>query len=105
VWLNPPYAQPLMEQFVDKLIGALAAGRVRDAILLTHNCTDTAWVHQAESVAILMCFTKGRIKFMRADGFQASPPQGQAFFYFGGSNGRRFVEVFSPFGFIVEPIR
>ena len=47
VWLNPPYAQPLMPQFVAKLVEEVGDGRVTQAICLTHNYTDTAWFHQA----------------------------------------------------------
>jgi phage N-6-adenine-methyltransferase len=103
VWLNPPYAQPLMERFVEKLLSELAAGRVEQAILLTHNYTDTAWFHAAEAMASRICFTKGRIRFVRADGHQDSPTNGQAFFYF-GPHPERFTAVFSAFGCIVQPI-
>jgi hypothetical protein len=41
VWLNPPYAQPLIGQFAGKLIEEHSAGHVTAAIMLTHNCTDT----------------------------------------------------------------
>jgi hypothetical protein len=51
VWLNPPYSQPLIGQFIDKLIVEMAGGRVTEAILLTHNYTDTAWFHRAEKSA------------------------------------------------------
>jgi len=103
VFLNPPYTQPLMEQFVDKLLAELQAGHTAEAILLTHNYTDTVWFHKAEAIAQHICFTKGRIRFVRADGFQASPTQGQAFFYFGPHH-ERFAAVFSAFGFIVQRI-
>jgi hypothetical protein len=60
VWLNPSYAQPLMSQFVGKLVHEFTAGRVSQAIMLTHNYTDTAWFHDAQAVASLLCFTRGR---------------------------------------------
>ncbi len=99
VWLNPPYAQPLIGQFVEKLVTEFAAGNVSEAILLTHNYTDTAWFHQAEGSAKLICFTKGRIRFVDADGEECSPTQGQAMFYL-GQNGDQFRAVFRAFGFI-----
>jgi DNA N-6-adenine-methyltransferase (Dam)/Protein of unknown function (DUF3102) len=46
VWLNPPYAQPFIAQFVHKLCEERVAGRVTAAIALTHNYTDTTWFHE-----------------------------------------------------------
>lgn len=99
IWLNPPYTQPLIEQFVDKLIDEYISGHITEAILLTHNYTDTAWFHKAEAMASRLCFTRGRIKFVNPEGKEAAPTQGQAFFYL-GNNPERFSEVFSAFGFI-----
>jgi phage N-6-adenine-methyltransferase len=99
VWLNAPYAQPLLEHFVDKLIHEFTDGRVLAAIMLSHNYTDTAWFHKAEAVAQRLCFTRGRIKFMDAHGNRTAPPQGQVFFYF-GPEPDRFTVIFGEFGFI-----
>lgn len=99
IWLNPPYAQPLIGQFVDKLLEERVGGRVQQAIMLTHNYTDTSWFHRAEGLAALVCFTRGRIKFYDQDGDECSPTQGQAFFYY-GDEGDVFRQVFSQFGFI-----
>jgi len=96
IWLNPPYAQPLMANFVRKLVREVTAGNVSQAIMLTHNYTDTAWFHEAQAVAALLCFTRGRISFVGAKG---PPTQGQAFFYFGNAVDQ-FRSVFSAFGFI-----
>ena len=83
VWLNPPYTQPDIAQFVTKLLKEYTAKRTRAAILLTHNSTDTTWFHQAANVCAALCFTRGRIAFLDRHGEPASPTQGQAFFYFG----------------------
>ena len=99
VWLNPPYAQPEIEHFIDKLVGEVSAGRTSEAILLTHNYTDTAWFHTAAKAAQLICFTRGRIKFQRYDGAVGAPTQGQAFFYF-GKRMATFTTVFGEVGFI-----
>jgi phage N-6-adenine-methyltransferase len=99
VWLNPPYVQPLIAQFVEKLVVEVNAQRVDQAILLTHNYTDTAWFHQAEAAADLLCFTRGRIKFVDVDGDDCAPTQGQAFFYYGPAV-ERFRETFLQFGFV-----
>lgn len=99
VWLNPPYAQPLIGQFVDKLLEELSSGRVEQAVMLTHNYTDTSWFHRAEELAASLCFTRGRIKFYDQDGEECSPTQGQTFFYY-GDEADTFRRVFNSFGFI-----
>ncbi len=100
VWLNPPYTQPAIGEFVSKLVAELGEGNATQAIMLTHNFTDTAWFHEAASVATAICFTRGRVKFVNPAGETAAPTQGQAFFYF-GSNPAPFVARFSEIGFVV----
>lgn len=99
IWLNPPYSQPLIQQFIEKAVQEYKIKNMEQAIILTHNYTDTAWFHLAESVAALICFTRGRVKFEGANGEIASPTQGSAFFYL-GDNRQIFMEVFSQYGFI-----
>lgn len=99
IWLNPPYAQPSIVHFVDKLLAEVNAGRATEAILLTHNYTDTGWFHAAAGQCAAICFTRGRIRFVGASGEIAAPTQGQAFFYFGPGLDR-FRQTFSRFGFI-----
>jgi len=99
VWLNPPYAQPLIYLFVEKLVSEYEAGKITEAILLTNNYTDTAWFHLAESKAALICFTRGRVKFESPSGEMAAPTQGSAFFYF-GPNPSNFKQEFKKHGFV-----
>jgi len=101
VWLNPPYAQPAIGDFADKMIAERGAGRVSEAIMLTHNYTDTAWFQKLAKAATAICFTRGRIKFTSPDGRVAAPTQGQAFFYF-GSRLQTFTAHFADAGFVVE---
>jgi ParB family chromosome partitioning protein len=98
VFLNPTYAHPVIEHFIDKLTTEYRAGRTTAAIMLTHNYTDTAWFHRAEAVAELICFTSGRVAFVRGDEI-AAPAQGQAFFYFGRA-ASVFRDLFSEIGFV-----
>jgi phage N-6-adenine-methyltransferase len=102
VWLNPPYVQPLVGEFINKLVAEYAAGRVTAAVLLVNNCTDATWFHTAAKACDAICFTRGRIKFEKPDGIAGSPTQGQAFFYF-GVDIPRFREVFAEVGLIVLP--
>jgi phage N-6-adenine-methyltransferase len=99
VWLNPPYSQPAVQQFIEKLVAEVKARAVTEAVLLTHNYTDTEWFHIAARACSLICFTRGRIKFVGADGSIAAPTQGQAFFYF-GKRVQSFTRAFESFGFI-----
>ncbi len=101
VWLNPPYAQPAIVQFIDKLIAEFEAGHTTEAVLLTHNYTDTEWFHRIASKASAICFTRGRIKFVRCDGHTGSPTQGQAFSYL-GSRPHTFAEAFEDIGFVMS---
>jgi phage N-6-adenine-methyltransferase len=105
VWLNPPYSQPAdIYVWVSKLVTEVRAGRVSAAIMLTHNCTDTAWFHEAASVANAICFTRGRIKFIDEKGDECGmPPNGQTFFYF-GDDACGFADVFAHIG-LVAPLR
>jgi phage N-6-adenine-methyltransferase len=99
VWLNPPYARDEIGRFVGKLIDEIECGNTTAAVMLTHNYTDTLWFQEAALAMDLLCFTRGRIKFVDAAGAECNPTQGQAFFYY-GDNTERFRDVFSPFGFV-----
>jgi len=102
VWLNPPYAQPAISHFADKTVQEVESGRCTEAIVLTHNYTDTGWFQRLARSATAICFTKGRIRFESPSGERASPTQGQAFFYF-GKNLAAFVSAFDgEVGFVVE---
>jgi ParB family chromosome partitioning protein len=101
VWLNPPYAQPHIQDFVEKLVAEFIDGNVTSAIMLTHNYTDTAWFQYAAEYVSAICFTRGRIRFEAPNGELASPTQGQAFFYF-GQDVIKICNEFSDIGFVVE---
>jgi hypothetical protein len=104
-FLNPPYAQPDIGQHVDKLLEEIAAGRVKEAIILTHNYTDTKWFRSAASISSAVCFTNGtdafpsRVTFESPSGEKAQPTQGQCFFYF-GDNVSKFASVFADVGLV-----
>ena len=101
VWLNPPYAQPAIAHFADKMVAEWESGRVTGAIVLTHNYTDTAWFQKLARAATAICFTRGRVRFVSPTGELAAPTQGQAFFYFGHEL-ETFVSTFAKIGFVVE---
>jgi len=101
IWLNPPYASKLINQFVAKLIEEYEAGRCKQAILLTNNSADTKWFHDSARYSSAICLTKGRINFYKADDTTTSPTNGQTFFYF-GDNVEAFTEEFKKYGMIVK---
>jgi len=99
VWMNPPYSQPLIEQFCSKLIKSLASGSVSEACVLVNNATETRWFQEMAPVARRICFTRGRVRFWNPDGRPSAPLQGQAVLYF-GNNGLGFSTTFPQFGFV-----
>lgn len=100
VFLNPPYAYPIVAHFIDKLCDEFASKGITSAILLTNNNTDTKWWHRAAAYASAVCFTAGRINFYKADGSLTQPTNGQTFFYF-GEDVISFRQVFTEFGFVM----
>lgn len=103
VWLNPPYSQPAISHFAEKLASEWEQGRLESAIALTHNYTDTQWFHRMAKACTAICFTRGRIGFVNPEGKKAAPTQGQAFFYF-GDDPATFHSEFSKHGFVVEVV-
>lgn len=104
VWLNPPYARSTMEPFIEKALAEIEARRVDQAIVLTHNYTDTSWFHKAARGAQALCLLQGRVHFLAPSGDECSPTQGQVFFYFGGAVSK-FESVFGELGLVLRSRR
>ncbi len=101
VWLNPPYAQPLIGEFCEKLAESVAAGAVTEACVLVNNATETQWFQTIAAVASAVCFPSGRVKFWQPGKDSATPLQGQAVIYL-GPNTEAFVMAFRSFGVVAE---
>jgi len=101
VWMNPPYAQPLVADFCEALAVRFERGEVKQACVLVNNGTETAWFHRLLSVASAVCFPRTRVRFLAPSGEPSgSPLQGQACVYL-GSNRAAFTKHFSAFGVVL----
>jgi hypothetical protein len=101
IWLNPPYSRDLMPAFVDKLIAEYSAGHVSEAILVSHNNTETKWFQSLAQVCTAVCFPAKRVKFYRGDDV-AAPVNGQVFFYL-GNRSDLFATEFGYLGVVMVP--
>jgi len=103
VWLNPPYSNGLMQQFIKKFLDEFEAGRILEAIVLTHNNTDTAWWQSLANKCAAVCFPRGRIAFDDGSG-RSNPTQGQSFFYFNqyDNDFDLFCGIFKKFGTVLS---
>jgi phage N-6-adenine-methyltransferase len=100
VWLNPPYAQPEVSYFADKVVSE--AENVQQVCILVNNATETAWFQSLLGVIDAVCLLRSRVKFLDTQlKPNGAPLQGQIILY-AGANTALFVEHFSPFGVILD---
>ena len=99
VWLNPPYKQPDVRLFAERLLKEIHNGNVIQAIWLSNNTTDTRHGQMLLSASQMVCFTK-RIKFLDHDTMlpNNSPLQGQMIIGFGGIDIQKFRKNFNDIG-------
>lgn len=102
VWMNPPYAQPLIAEFCEKLVAHCEEGDIRAACVLVNNGTETAWGQQLLGACDAVCFPKSRIRFIDQNGKPSGAPlQGQMIAYF-GPDPDRFGDQFGVFGTVLR---
>lgn len=98
IWMNPPYAQPLINQFIDKL----ETERYEQAIVLVNNATETKWGQKLIGLSAAICFHTGRIRFVSPDGELGDAPlQGQMIAYI-GPKFKEFIAEFSKYGICLK---
>jgi phage N-6-adenine-methyltransferase len=101
IWMNPPYSQPLISEFIAAFAEKYNADEFNQACVLVNNATETGWYQSLLVFATAVCFLKGRVKFIDKNGNASGAPlQGQTVLYF-GSDEKKFTDVFSEFGIIL----
>ena len=101
VWMNPPYAQPLIRQFSEAVSERYRSGKIDEAIVLVNNATETGWFQTMVKESSAICFPRTRIRFLDMDGNPSGAPlQGQAILYFGFDK-NVFKNEFSKYGAVV----
>lgn len=102
IWINPPYSQPLISQFIEKLTKERA---YQQAIVLVNNATETTWGQQLIEASSAICLHKGRIRFFSPNGeLGQSPLQGQMICYI-GSNPENFIKEFNQYGICLSAVK
>lgn len=99
VWMNPPYAQPLMGQFAAKYAAEVRKGS--SGIVLVNNATETVWFQTIAQVSSAVCFPQSRIRFLDPEGNPGAPLQGQAILYAGDAPDS-FEAAFGSFGVVLR---
>ena len=103
VFLNPPYSYTA--DWMQKAVYEFTKKNFQRAIVLTNANTDPVWFHEIASKSSLLCFRKGRIKFLDQNGVpQNQPVKANVFYYLDqNQNPQQFESVFKNIGIIVEP--
>lgn len=94
IWMNPPYAQPLIFDFILKL----ETETYTQAVVLVNNATETRWGQKLLELSNAVCFHTSRIRFVSPDGELGDAPlQGQMIAYI-GKNYKEFIAEFKQYG-------
>ena len=105
VWMNPPYANPLIRHFCEAVTDRYASGEIEAACVLVNNATETRWFQYMLNEAAAVCFPRSRVKFLDPNGDATGAPlQGQAIVYL-GRNTEAFRAAFEAIGKVLYAFR
>jgi len=90
----------LVVSFTSKLVNDFTNKKIKQAIVIVNNATETQWFQKLLSVCTAVCFPKGRVRFHSINKKESGPLQGQAILYFGNNNDK-FNKEFKKFGTIL----
>jgi hypothetical protein len=96
LFLNPPFRDPIVRLFAEKLLESFQAGRIKQAVWLSNASIDLGWWHKLARHGVV-CF--GRIKFYRQKGTPGASPFPQTIVYL-GNRGEQFRQTFNQFGLV-----
>ena len=98
VWMNPPYATALIEDFTSLFASKFDEKEFDQGIVLVNNSTDADWMKPLLDHCTAICLHHGRIAFFDENAEPANKPlQGQVFLYF-GENHDAFAAEFRQYG-------
>ena len=96
VWLNPPYSQPLIGQFINKM-----AENNNGIALLYNRCNSKMFMDVIFPTAAAMIFMRHRINFLKPDGTKSNnTPSGSVLIAFGEQNVTHLLKSNIPGKFI-----
>ena len=99
IWLNPPYSQPAITQFMEKM--ALH----NNGIALLYNRSDNQMFHYfIFPVADSIFFIKGRIRFFKPDGTRGEQPGAGSVLIAFGENNTKAIENSGLIGHIFKSV-
>lgn len=100
VWLNPPYSQPQIGDFISVAVEKYQKQEISQCCVLVNNATETKWFQEILKACDAVCFLSQRIKFIDKSGNPAGAPlQGQAILYM-GNRIDNFIKCFSTAGVV-----
>lgn len=100
VWMNPPYAQPLVAQFSEAVASKFEACEIEQACVLVNNATETEWFQRMLAAGSAASFPRSRVRFLDPQGNPGAPLQGQAVIYLGAAP-EQFALAFAKFGVVL----
>jgi len=97
-WLSPPVGDH--ERFVEKACASIAAGNLKQCLMLVDSKTNQPWFHRAMNQGNGLAFLTGDEAFVDEDGEVFPQGCGQSLIYI-GSNTERFEKAFDSFGLVL----